>query len=152
MNSSTFELIFNSNDHHTYSHYNGTCTALDLLLVISDIGDLTKHSVLDDPGSGHRQIIADISFGSTSKQSISSSKTLWNFKKARWSDFTAILKHELHPDCIDFSLHPSRICNLIGNKILACAKWWLPSGRVRKYRCFSSQELDGIKKLRNVID
>ena len=67
LNPSTFELIYNSNDPHTCLHYNGTSTTPDLLLLSSDVSDLTKRSVLDDPGSDHRQIIADISFGSPSK-------------------------------------------------------------------------------------
>ena len=83
LNSSIFELIYNSNVSHAYLQNNGTCTTRDLLLVTLDINDLTKRAVLDSPGSGHRHIIADISFGSPSKQSISSSKTSWNFKKAR---------------------------------------------------------------------
>ena len=71
------------------------------------------------------------------------------FQKTRWSDFTAILERELHPNCIDFRLPPSRFFNLIGSKILACAKRCLTRSRVRKYKRFWSQELYDIKTKRN---
>ncbi|GIX75886.1 hypothetical protein CEXT_416191 [Caerostris extrusa] len=62
LNTSTLELIYNCNDPHTFLHYNGTKPNPNLLLVSADLSQSTKRSVLEDPGSGHRQILAEISF------------------------------------------------------------------------------------------
>ncbi|GIX71338.1 uncharacterized protein LOC103523941 [Caerostris extrusa] len=61
-NISNLELIYNCNDPHTFLHYNGTKSNPDLLLASADLSQSTKRSVLEDPGSGHREILAEISF------------------------------------------------------------------------------------------
>ncbi|GFY64861.1 cytochrome P450 2F3 [Trichonephila inaurata madagascariensis] len=66
--SSTYELLYYPNDLHTYLHYNGNTHSPDLLLVTSDLSQRTKGIVLDDPGSRHQQIIADISFRVSEKK------------------------------------------------------------------------------------
>ncbi|GFY45624.1 hypothetical protein TNIN_137991 [Trichonephila inaurata madagascariensis] len=69
----------------------------------------------------------------------------WNFKKAEWNTFTATTEQELHSNRIDFTLHPSRICELINDKILFCAKTCIPRGRVKKFRCLWSEKLKYMK-------
>ncbi|GFY67172.1 hypothetical protein TNIN_64831 [Trichonephila inaurata madagascariensis] len=90
LNSSTFELIYNYSDLHTYLHYNETSTSSDLLLVTSDISEPSRRYVIEDPGSGHRQVIAEVSLGSPCKHSMSFSRVSWNFKEADWTSFSAM--------------------------------------------------------------
>nr|XP_015928501.1 uncharacterized protein LOC107455448 [Parasteatoda tepidariorum] len=60
-----------------------------------------------------------------------------------------MLEQEIHPNSIDFTLHPSRICEHINDRILFCAKKCIPRVRVMKYRCFWSEELQYMKTKRN---
>ncbi|VDO12229.1 unnamed protein product [Rodentolepis nana] len=64
LNSNTLELIYSNEDPATYSHYNGTRTTPDLLLVSSDISEHTRRKIIDDPGSGHKPVIDSITIGS----------------------------------------------------------------------------------------
>nr|CDS26194.1 hypothetical protein HmN_000134700 [Hymenolepis microstoma] len=58
INSSPLELIYSDEDPATYLHCNGTRTIADLLCVSSDISELTQRKIIDDPGSGHKPVIA----------------------------------------------------------------------------------------------
>jgi hypothetical protein len=58
---STLELIYDT-DPPTYLHYIGAQTTPDLLLVSSDNSANTESIIFDDPGSGHKIVIAEIPF------------------------------------------------------------------------------------------
>ncbi|VDN97702.1 unnamed protein product [Rodentolepis nana] len=58
LNNNPLELIYSNEDPATYLHYNGTRTTPDLLLGSSDISELTRRKINDDPGSGHKPVIA----------------------------------------------------------------------------------------------
>jgi hypothetical protein len=60
LNTSILELIYDNTDPSTYLQFNGTQTTPDLLLVSSDISANTKRIILNDPGSGHKPVIAKI--------------------------------------------------------------------------------------------
>ncbi|VDN98269.1 unnamed protein product [Rodentolepis nana] len=66
LNSNPLELIFSNEDPATYLHYNGTRTTPDLLLASSGISEHTHRKIIDDPGSGHKPVIASITIGSKS--------------------------------------------------------------------------------------
>ncbi|VDO11671.1 unnamed protein product [Rodentolepis nana] len=58
LNINPLELIYSNEDPTTYLHYNGTRTIPDLLLPSSDISEHTRRKIIDDPGSGHKPVIA----------------------------------------------------------------------------------------------
>ncbi|VDO05268.1 unnamed protein product [Rodentolepis nana] len=58
LNSNPLELIYSNEDPATYLHYNGTRTTPDLLLAPTDISEHTRRKIIDDPGSGHKPVIA----------------------------------------------------------------------------------------------
>jgi hypothetical protein len=60
LSTSILELIYNDTDPPTYLHFNGPQTTPDLLLVSSDISVNTERTILDDPGLGHKPVIAKI--------------------------------------------------------------------------------------------
>jgi Endonuclease/Exonuclease/phosphatase family. len=60
INTNNVELIFKKTDPPTFIYHSGSCSNPDLLLVSSDIADQTHRQVLEDPGSGHRAIMATI--------------------------------------------------------------------------------------------
>nr|CDS31060.1 hypothetical protein HmN_000048300 [Hymenolepis microstoma] len=64
-NSSPLEL-YSDEDPATYLQYNGTRTTPDLLLISSDISELTQRKIIDNHGSGHKPIIASITINSNS--------------------------------------------------------------------------------------
>nr|CDS27209.1 hypothetical protein HmN_000158200 [Hymenolepis microstoma] len=66
LNSSSLELIYNDKDSATYLHCNGTRTTPDLLLVSSGTCELTERKIIDDPGFGHKSVIASITINSKS--------------------------------------------------------------------------------------
>ena len=88
------ELIFKKDDAGTFLHYNGSTTSPDLLIVSSDISHSTERKIIDDPGSGHRPVIANISINSEYNQQKSYCKPSWNFKKANWSVFITCWKKD----------------------------------------------------------
>jgi hypothetical protein len=59
LNTSILELIYNDTDSPTYLNFNGAQTTPDLL-VTTDISANTKRIILDDPGSGHKPVSANI--------------------------------------------------------------------------------------------
>ncbi|GFT28189.1 hypothetical protein NPIL_101211 [Nephila pilipes] len=96
LNSTPLELIYHASDPHTFLHYNGTCSTPDLLCVSSDIGISSKRGIIEDPGSGHRQVIAHININDHSPMAQNNyQKVSWNFKKANWKKFTELLDRKL---------------------------------------------------------
>ncbi|VDO17031.1 unnamed protein product [Rodentolepis nana] len=129
LNSNPLELMYSNGDPATYLHYNGTRTTPDLLLVSSDISEHTRRKIIDDPGSGHKSVIASNIIGSKSMTRKVSTKQSWNFKKADWSRFTNLLENELHTSPLNFNQHPDKICNNITNIMFRCAKKTIPRGK-----------------------
>ncbi|VDO11646.1 unnamed protein product [Rodentolepis nana] len=102
--------------------------------------DLIKNiSEHDDPGSGHKPVIA--SAGSGHKPVIASiiigcqsmtkkvlTKLSWNFKKADWPRFTNLLNNELYASPLNFRQHPKKLCNKNTNIMIRSAKKTIPRG------------------------
>lgn len=109
LNSSPLELIYNSDDPPTYIHYSGSGTSPDLSCVSSDICAFTKRSVVEDPGSGHRQVVASINIHLPAVRFKSNPKKSWNFKKANWDNFEKLSDGELEEDNFDLSLPPEKL-------------------------------------------
>ncbi|KAG8192562.1 hypothetical protein JTE90_015197 [Oedothorax gibbosus] len=149
LSSSNFELIFNKRDPHTYLHYNGRSTTPDLLMVTADLHSFTKRSIMKDPGSGHRQVLAEIMIPKAEQRPFTPSKTSWNFKKANWPLYTRLVEQELTQDKLDFALNPSKIYNTIKDILISCAKKSIPRGRQKKYRSFWTDELTSLKDRRD---
>ena len=151
LNSSPLELVFNVGDTHTYLHYNGTQTTPDLLLVSSNIFPGTKRIILDDPGSGHRPVIATIQLPTRYHNFKVHPRKSWNFQKGTWDKYTKYLENNLNHASIDYSQHPSTIGKYITAKILRAAKLFIPRGAVRKYKCFWSKDLEMLKNQRETL-
>ncbi|GIY49131.1 hypothetical protein CDAR_308411 [Caerostris darwini] len=82
LSSTTFELIYNKKDPHRYLHYNDRGSTPDLLLITADIYKITKRTVLNDPGLGHRHVLAEIELPKANQRPFSPTKISWNFRKA----------------------------------------------------------------------
>ncbi|VDO12431.1 unnamed protein product [Rodentolepis nana] len=122
LKSNPLELIYSNEDPATYLHYNGNRTTPDLLLASSDISEHTRRKIIDDPGSGHKPIIASITIGSKSMTWKVPTKLSWNFRKADWPRFTNILDNELHTSPLNFNQRADKLCNDITNIMIRCAK------------------------------
>nr|CDS34061.1 ORF2 [Hymenolepis microstoma] len=149
--SSPLELIYSDEDPATYLHYNVTRTTPDLLLVSSDISELTQRKTIDDPGSRHKPVIASITINSKSITSKMPNKVLWKFKKADWPKFTNLLETELNAVPINYNQHPDKLCNNITNIIIKCAKKTMPHSKVKYYMVFWSKNLEELKRKREVL-
>nr|CDS35174.1 hypothetical protein HmN_001002100 [Hymenolepis microstoma] len=121
LNSSPLELIYSDEGPAIYLHYNGTRTTPVLLLVSSDISELTQSKIIDYPGFGHRPVIASITINSKSMTSKMPTRVLWNFKKADWPKFTNLLETKLYANPINYNQHPDKLCPNITNIIIQCA-------------------------------
>ena len=151
LNTSILKLIYNDTDPSTYLHFNGAQTTPDLLLVSSDIRASTKCITLDDPGSGHKPVIAKITL--TQQQRIMDSyiRTSWNFKEANWRSFIYMLEINLHQERIDFSQHPDKIGKVMNSSIINCAKACIQRGRVKRHKCFWTDDLETPKNQRGYL-
>ncbi|VDN98575.1 unnamed protein product [Rodentolepis nana] len=107
LNSNPLELIYSNEDPDTYLHNNGTKTTSDLLLTSSDISEHRRHKIIDDPGSGHKPVIASITIGSKSMTRKVPTKLSWNFKKAGWPRFINFIKNKLSTGPLK---HPEKLC------------------------------------------
>ena len=150
LNSTFMELIYKTGDPHTYLHYNGTLSSPDLLLVSSDISPCTERFILNDPGSGHRPVIANIQLFKQRKEP-QIIRTSWNFKKANWKSFTELTDRELKEDNFDFSEHPGQLGIKISKAILKCAKLCIPRGAIKQYKSFWNKELEELKVRRDYL-
>ncbi|GFU09327.1 hypothetical protein NPIL_138101 [Nephila pilipes] len=56
LNPSTFELVYNKEDPHTYLYHNGRRFTPEQLMRFADLYKFTKGAILKDPGSVHRQV------------------------------------------------------------------------------------------------
>ena len=149
LNTSNLQLVYNKNDTHTYLHYNETQTTPDLLLVSSDIFLNTEREIVDDPGSGHRPVIATITLSPQRGQPRTKNvRSSWNFRKADWGKFTSCLENTLIASKIDFTQHPSIIGNYISEQIIAAAKHSIPRGTIGNFKCFWNSDLETLKQER----
>ena len=148
LNTSTLELIYDDTHPPTYLHYNGALTTPDLLLISSDISTNAKRIILDDPGSGHKLVVAEIPFTWQQKITDPHIKTSWNFKKANWESFKDMLEINLHQGRTNFSQHPDKIGKVNNSSIIKCAKACIPRGRVKRYKCFWTDDLETLKNQR----
>ncbi|VDO12390.1 unnamed protein product [Rodentolepis nana] len=138
-------------DPAAYLHYNGSRTTPDLLLASSVISEHTHRKIIDDPGSGHKPVIASITFGSKSMSRKVPTKLSWNFKKADWPRFTNLLEDELHSSPLNFNQHPDKLCTAITNIMVRCAKKTIPRGKTKHYRVFWSKHLEELKRKRDAL-
>nr|CDS26560.2 rho gtpase activating protein 8 [Hymenolepis microstoma] len=69
-------LTYSDESSTTYFYLNGTRTTPDLLLVSSDISELTQCKIIDDPESGHKPVIASSTTNSKSMTPKMSTKEL----------------------------------------------------------------------------
>ena len=115
-------------------------------MVSSDINSNTKRKILDDPGSGHRIMIAKISIQSR-KTKIKKRfvKSSWNFKKANWTAFSNALEIDLAIDKFDFSQSPDQLCRSINSTIIHNAKKYIPAGKQKQYKYFWNKDLQHLK-------
>nr|CDS32053.1 hypothetical protein HmN_000402600 [Hymenolepis microstoma] len=130
LNSSPLELIYSDEDPATYLHYNGTTTTPDLLLVSSNISEVTQRKIINDSGSGHNPVIVSITINSKSVTPKMPTKVLWKFMKADWPKFTNLLETELNTSPINYNQHPDKLCNNVTNIIIKCTKKTIPHGKV----------------------
>ncbi|VDO15438.1 unnamed protein product [Rodentolepis nana] len=151
LNSNILELIYSNEDPATYLHYNGSRTTPDLLLASSDISEHTHRKIIDDPGSGHKPVIASITIGSKSISRKVPTKLSWNFKKADWPRFTNLLEDELHSSPLNFNQHPDKLCTAITKIMIRCAKKTIPRGKTKHYRVFWSKHLEELKRKRDAL-
>ncbi|VDN97656.1 unnamed protein product [Rodentolepis nana] len=156
LNSNPLELIYSNEDPVTYLHYNRTRTTPDLLLSSSDISEHTPRKIIDDPGSGHKPVVASITIGSKSMAWKVPTKLSWNFKKTDWPRLTNLLDNELHTSPLNFNQHPDKLCTAITNIMIRCAKKTIPRGKTKHYRVSWSKHLEKRKikrdALRNTAD
>ena len=122
LNTSIMELIYSEADPSTYPHFNAAQTTPDLLLVSSDITASTKCTILDEPGSGHKPVIAKMTLTQQHRMLDSYIRTSWNFKKANWRSFTDMLLVNLHQERIDFSQQPDKIGKVINSSNITVVK------------------------------
>ena len=122
LNTSILELIYDDIDPPTYLHFNRAKTTPDLLLVTSDISANTKRIILDDPGLGHKPVIAKITLTRQLRVLNPYIRTSWNFKKANWGSFTDMLEINLHQERINFLQHPEKLVKLLIASLLIVLK------------------------------
>jgi len=82
LNTSILELIYDDTDPPTHLHFNGAQTTPDLLLVSSNISANTKRVILDDPGLGHKPVIAKKNRHPTTENTGSIHKNFLEVQKA----------------------------------------------------------------------
>jgi len=148
LNTSILELIYNDTEPSTYVHFNTAKTTPALLLVSSDISANTKRIILDDPGSRHKPVIAKITLIQQQRILNSYIRISLNFKKANWVSFKDMLEINLHQERIDFSQHPDKIGKVTNSIIINCAKSCITRGRVKRYKCFWTDDLEALKNQR----
>jgi len=62
-----------------------------------------------------------------------------------------MLEINLQQERIDFSQHPDSIGKVINSIIINCAKACIPRGRVKRYKCFWTDDLDTLKNHREYL-
>jgi hypothetical protein len=57
----------------------------------------------------------------------------------------------LHQERTDFSQHLDKIGEVINSSIISCAKACIPRGRAKRYKCFSTDGFETLKKQRGCL-
>lgn len=149
INSNTIELVYKSSDIPTFLHYNGSLTNPYLLLVSSDITTNTERYVKEDPGSGHRMIVAKITPTKMKHKTKNTIRSTWNFKKAKWNKYREHLDNNINKISISTYKSPDAMNKDIIKIILEVAKKFIPRGKVPKYKSFWNKKLSNLKNERN---
>ncbi|KAI5720833.1 hypothetical protein M8J77_012264 [Diaphorina citri] len=121
----------------------------DLLLVSSDIADQTHRQVLEDPGSGHRAIMATITSKSKRITQTSLRKKSWNFKKAQWAKFTAYLDSKMENFEISENSSTDKVNKEFCELLQSAAKLSIPRGKTKRFNYFWNKKLSVLKSERN---
>ena len=114
-------------------------------MVSADLYDQKRRTVLEDWGSGHSILLADIPASKERKGLCNCGKVSWNFHKGNWKSFKEYLEIELDEIKIDFNKHPKSIVSLINKTIIQAAKRFIPRGKQRNYCCFWYDRLTELK-------
>ncbi|XP_008487171.1 uncharacterized protein LOC103523941, partial [Diaphorina citri] len=138
IDTNTVELVYHHTDTPTFLHYCGSSTNPDLLLVSSDIAEYTERMVREDPGSGHRMILAKVKL-KNNRENVEKNtiRTTWNFKKAEWKNYKNHLEEQMEQISLTSFTSPDSLNKEITKIILQIAKKFIP------------QLNQAIKKLRN---
>ena len=88
------KMDYRTEDPPTFIHFSGSGSHPDLLLASSDISHNIKRNIIEDPGSGHRAIIASIKIDNIQKNE-QNRKLYWNFKKGDWNKYRTSLDSKL---------------------------------------------------------
>ena len=148
LNSTPIEIIHNKEDPPTFIHYCVSGTNPDLLFVSSNLYSRTKKQIVEDPGSGHRAIIATIQLGNNKLPSMYL-KPRWNFKKAKWKMYTEELETKFENPSNEL-LQPDKINKSTCETILKTANKYIPRGIVKNYKPFWNSKLESMKKDRDI--
>lgn len=100
-------------------HYNGTGSNSDFLCVATNLALHTLRKVLDDPGSGHRQVLARIVIEGLKQYQENRKRISWNFRKANWKEFSGKLEKSLRNVDLDMAQSPemrSPMCHILYSK------------------------------------
>jgi len=62
-----------------------------------------------------------------------------------------MLEINLHQERIDFSQHPDKSGKVINSSIINCAEACIPRGRVKKYKCFWTDDLETLTNQREYL-
>lgn len=87
-------VLYNKDDPNTFIHYSGSYTNPDLTIVLANLIDYCKKSVIGDPGSCHQMVKTSIT---TNQKLIRNNvRIIWNFKLADWKAFIEDMKHQVN--------------------------------------------------------
>jgi hypothetical protein len=62
-----------------------------------------------------------------------------------------MLEINLHHERIEFLQHPDEIGKVINSIVINCAKACIPRGRVKRYKCFRTDDLETLKNQREYL-
>ncbi|KAI5752692.1 hypothetical protein M8J77_019486 [Diaphorina citri] len=150
IDTNTVELVYHHTDTPTFLHYCGSSTNPDLLLVSSDIAEYTERMVREDPGSGHRMILAKVKL-KNNRENVEKNtiRTTWNFKKAEWKNYKNHLEEQMEQISLTSFTSPDSLNKEITKIILQIAKKFIPRGKVKKFKPFWTKNLAKLKSERN---
>ena len=124
-----------------------TTSRPDLTFISADIQDRVTTRVLDGIGSDHKPTKITISNCDTAE---SKRKTYWNFRKAKWKEFTTNLDSAMSQ--IDTNASQlDEVSNAIESAFQKAASKSIPRGSVKKFKPFWNKELEETVKERKKL-
>ena len=131
----------------TFLSSTGNESRPDQAIVSADILDRVERNVLEDIGSDHLPSL--ITVRKAIKVDRGAQKNRWNFKKAKWHEFTKELEKKLNEfsenrDTLSIEEREKRLIDAI----LQSAKRHIPRGHVRRFKPHWNAELDAAVKRR----